>query len=517
MSATLGTSSGVIAPRLVPTDLVRDLGRGRPLEAGASAAWKRLIGLDVGLEGLSQLFQPSFPGVRTFAVEGRAAPDQAFEVTLVGVSRRGVPVWTGSRAFVRGRDGSLELHRGFDQVDEEFRHRNITVDLIQRELEILESFGGGPSSRLTADAEGVGRYVCALHGFAFSDLTAEGPPVRSVRAFEPDGDRDRLRASAERLARVTAERLNLTAELKVLLTALSRAETPWDFARLTLPGMTELYTAGDDGQMGVGAFGRMLLLSEQTPPWRAALPLHAHHPDARRGAAYRRRKTTQSELRLQKELAKAIEDLNGRQRSTRVRGLKVLSAIAPNSVISQIRPLMKDPDRRVASLARATIQDMAGTYLQNKLHGYGLETSHPAAKRALAIRVLAEHFPNRLEPSAPMLRVDPDARIQKAVIPLVAAGPDAGPSLASMLAANPHFESRARPGVEALRIELIERLTVLRDPNTLPVLMAAYRRQPSPQPPEQLALSRALVVFPDPRAQTVLAEPRTPGVTPLIP
>ena len=36
--------------------------------------------------------------------------------------------------------------------------------------------------------------------------------------------------------------------------------------------------------------------------------------------------------------------------------------------------------------------------------------------------------------------------------------------------------------------------------------MAAYRRQPAPEPGEQLALSRALVVFPDPRAQLVLAE-----------
>jgi hypothetical protein len=57
-----------------------------------------------------------------------------------------------------------------------------------------------------------------------------------------------------------------------------------------------------------------------------------------------------------------------------------------------------------------------------------------------------------------------------------------------------------------MRLELIERIARLRDPRTLPVLIAAYRAHPAPPPPEMLALSRALVGFPDPRAQRALMD-----------
>ncbi|NJK88650.1 MAG: hypothetical protein HC923_04110, partial [Myxococcales bacterium] len=174
--------------------LLDSLAKGQPLEPNAELAFERMLGHRVGLEGLSRLFQPSFPGVRTYAIEERAAPDQAVELTLVGVARDGRSVWTGSRAFVRGRDGSLEIHRGFDEVDLEYQSRNITTDLMMRELELLDLFGGGPSARLTIDADSIGRYVCALHGFIFADETEEGPSTRSLHAFEPDGDRDRENA-----------------------------------------------------------------------------------------------------------------------------------------------------------------------------------------------------------------------------------------------------------------------------------------------------------------------------------
>jgi hypothetical protein len=57
-----------------------------------------------------------------------------------------------------------------------------------------------------------------------------------------------------------------------------------------------------------------------------------------------------------------------------------------------------------------------------------------------------------------------------------------------------------------LRQEIIERLTKLVDPRTLPALLGAFRARPSPPPSEMLALSRALVAFPDPRAHLALTE-----------
>jgi hypothetical protein len=508
----------MIGPRRDSVDRIERLGRGGALEPATEAALRRLIGHSVGLEGLSALFEPHFPGVRTFAIQERAAPDQAVEITLVGVARDGSPVWTGSRAFVRGRDGSLEIHRGYDQVVESFRHRNITTDLIQRELDLLELLGGGPRSRLTIDAEGIGRYVCALHGFTFSDLTEEGPPVRSVRAFDADGDRERLREAAVQLASDTAKRLGAPHGLQCTLRSIQLAETPWDFARLTLAGMTAQYAEGDDGEMGVGAFGRLLLLSERTPPWRAALSLHGRErAEWKLGAEYRRRKTLRSQARLQKEVAATMSALRHRQRAVRLRALRSLGAIASSEVIPQLRSLTQDSDRRVASVARTAIRDISGGQIGERMLRFATDRSQDAARRGLVLRVLAQHFPHQLTSLVPMLRIDPDARIQRAVVPCVALGSNAGPELASMLAANPHFESATRPGVEELRIEIIERLTVLRDPSTLPVLMGAYRRQPPPRPAEQLALSRALVVFPDPRAQVVLAEPRNPEKPPPIP
>jgi hypothetical protein len=68
-----------------------------------------------------------------------------------------------------------------------------------------------------------------------------------------------------------------------------------------------------------------------------------------------------------------------------------------------------------------------------------------------------------------------------------------------------------------MRLELIDCLTRIADPRTLPALMAAYRSpRPSPQA-EQLALARALVAIPDPRAQVVLAESTRRMPLPQIP
>lgn len=500
-----------------PTPM-EDLSRGPRLEPTVATALKRLIGHDVGREGLSRLFQPTFPGVRTFAIEARVAPDQSVEITLLGIARNGRPVWTGKRAFVRGRDGSLEIHRGFDEVDAAYQSRNITTDLMRRELELLEAFGAGPSSRLTIDAEGVGRYVCALHGFEFADETEQGPPVRSVRAFEPDGDRLRLQKAAVRLAERSAEHFKVgRLALEATLEQIHQAVHPWDFARVTLPGMPKLKAEGDDGDMGVGAFGRDLLLSDTTPPWRACLPLRSQSKPRALGREYRRRKTARSEARLFREIEQCQVDLARSSRPVKLRALQHLGMIAPAWFLPDLKALASGEDRRVASAARQAAKQAQGVDLQDRLLRFGLDGRNDPVKRGLALRVLAEHFPARLEGMVSMLRIDPDARIQRSVLPIVSTNEEAAAELASMLAANPTTERTRREGIGALRIELIERLTELRDPSTLPVLMAAYRRIPPPEPAEQLALSRALVVFPDPRAQAVLAEPRLRSPSPPIP
>ena len=247
--------------------LVETLSKGRPLPAESAEALARLVGVRPGLEGLSRLFQPGFPGIRTFAVDIHAAPDQAVELTLVGVARDGKPVWTGTRAFAYGRDGSLEIHRGFDEIDPDYQSRNITVDLMQRELDLLALLRRGRSSRLTIDAEGVGRYICALHGFIFADETEEGPPVRSSRSLDPTGDREALTLAA----RAFVERFGLRREMgriaiEVTLEQISRATSPWDLARLRYPDARALPDS-DEGAMGVTELGREFLLAKETPPW----------------------------------------------------------------------------------------------------------------------------------------------------------------------------------------------------------------------------------------------------------
>ena len=491
------------------TPLLERLAKGQPMEPRAAAATRRLLGRELSLEGLSRLFQPSFPGVHLFAVGVRVAPDQAVEVSLVGVSREGRPVWTGSRAFVRGRDGSLEIHRGFDSVHPDFQSRNITTDVLGRELEMMRLFDAGPSARITLDADGVGRYVFALHGFAFADTTDEGPPLRSHRAFEPDGDRERL-AKAARIHAESCSRSVGAGRLATedLLDQIEQCGTPWSFAALQLTGMT----AAPDASLGVGSFGRSFLLHEDTPSWRGALLLR--NAAASDGSRYRVEKTRQSELRLRAELS-AIEDaMRGPTRAERIRALRRLGQIGPKSMLPLVKELMQGPDRRVAAVARQTHRLMAENELPNHLLAHGLDEDADPAERGQVLRILAEHHPLTMDRLVPMLRIHPDARIQRSVLPLLAAEPDPGPSLAAMLAANPLDEEEFRPGVAELRIELIEHLTSLREPSTLPVLMEAYRRR---HPSEQLALSRALVSFPDPRAQVVLAELRVSSSSPPIP
>lgn len=486
------------------------VGKGRTVEPEAAESLERLLGVRVSLDGLSRLFSPGFPGIRTFAIEVRAAPDQAVELSLVGVARDGRPVWSGTRAFAVGRDGSLEIHRGFDQIHPDYQSRNITVDLIQRELDLLALVDRGATSRLTIDADEVGRYVCALHGFTFADETEEGPPVRSVRALEPPSDRARLVEAAPAFVERFAQRQGVgRISIESALDKLRQAKTPWDFARAVLPGAEPELADGDDGEMGVGALGRAFLLAEETPAWRAALYLANDDRDERRlGNEYRRRKTIRSEARLAREIQDCREAIRGDNRAARLRAIGWLGMIGPHWVLSELRDVESGEDRRAAAVSRRSIARITGAALPDDLVEFARNEEEDAGHRALAFRVLAEHFPSRIESMIPMLRVHPDARIQRSVIPMVSrADADAGPGLAALLAANPwHEGGEGRPGLLALRLELIERLAQIADPRTLPVLMAAYRAHPAPSPPEMLALSRALVGFTDPRAQRALME-----------
>lgn len=497
------------------------IGKGRPLPADASERLAALMGVNVGLEGLSRLFQPGFPGVRAFVIEARLAPDQTVEITIAGVDRSGKPVWTGMRAFVPGRDGSLEIHHGYDELDPDCRSRGITVDVIQRELDILALTSSGPAARITIDAEGAGRYVCALHGFGFADETEEGPSFRSVRALEPQGDRARLIDAAPIVIERVAARYGLgRLPAEEALTQLRAARTPWEIACTRLMGAPNEQSDGDAGALGIGGLGREYLLSREAPSWRATIyQKRLGDEPFVSGAKYRLRKTFQSETRLAAEIQAARDLLKSPTRALRMRALATLGSIAPSWVSQDIKVLADGPDRRIAALARATLRQVTSTDLPDRMLVFAENPAHDPGLRAVAYRVLAEYYPARLEGKVPMLRVNPDARVQRAVVPLIADDPtEAGPGLASMLAANPwHEGGEARAGLRALRLELIERLARLVDPRTLPVLLAAHRTPTPPSAPEMLALSRALVAYSDPRAQLALREAARRLATPSIP
>ncbi len=485
--------------------LLETANKGRPLEPQVARELRRLMGVDVSLEGLSRVFQPGFTAVRAFIIEAHVAADHAVEFGLIGVARDGRPVWTGSRALCLGRDGSLELHRGFDEIDAEFQSRNITVDLMQRELDLLALLDSGPAARLTIDAENVGRYVCALHGFVFADETEEGPPVRSQRAHDPVSDRERLAAAAKRYAERSAERRNLgRIALEATLEQIERARTPWDFLRLELGEPSAEHLASDDGKMGVGAFGREFLLARETPGWRAALYLHPRDPEPDRwGSEYRRRKTVRAEMRLANEVQEAIDQLGHASRTIRLRALETLGRNAPAGYAADaVKSLLEDRDRKVAATAKQTLRALTSAELMERLYIFAQDPKADPRLRGVAYRALAEHAPARLAAQVTMLRVHPDARIQRAAIPLES---EDAPALAALLAANPWVEP-GRPGLRELRLELIERLVLHADPMTLPALLAAFRAEPRPAQDEHLALTRALVAIPDPRAQVVLSE-----------
>jgi hypothetical protein len=483
--------------------VLEGLSRGRPPRADAARALFTLLGTSVGREGLSRFFQPGFPGLRTFVVDARADPDQSVELTIVGVARDGAPVWIARRVLLRGRDGSLEIHHLSDHVAPEHRSRNVLVDSVRRELALLEAVRQrGPSARITLEASGVARYLAALHGCLFADATDLGPSLRSGRPRDPSSDRAALVDAAYALLRRLSQRHAVPAVAALATShAIDRAEHPWHFARLDLEGVPWPTRAGDEAKgtddVHAGGFGRALLLADETPSWRAALPLDPPVAEARQvGDAFRARQASRAEARHAREIGEARDALASGNRATKLRALDVLAAIGPAWITPEVRALTESSDRRVATAARHALAAMSGTDLAEHLLRFADDAAHDAERRGLAYRVLAEHFPQALAPRVSMLRVHPDARLQRAIIPILADEPsEAGPDMASLLAANPWDESLAwgpdtprRPGLLELRVELVERLAL------------------RPDPREMTALTRALVAYADPRARTALSQ-----------
>jgi hypothetical protein len=457
--------------------LLEGLGKGRPLRADAARGLQALLRTTVGRDGLSRLFQPGFPGVRTYVLESRADPDQTVEVTVVGIARDGAPVWTAGRVFLRSREGALEIHHTHDEVDLAYRSRNLIVDSVRREVSLLQAVDSGPTARITIDAVGVGKYLCALHGFEFADETEEGPSHRSHRHRDPQSDRQRLiEQGVGFLERISARHGVPADVMGRALHAMTEAKTPWDIAKVDLPGTP--YTV-PDGEEGLAAgVGRAYLLSEEAPVWRAALYLQPKNPDAREiGETFRARQTAKNETRYAHALEQAREALQGRDRSARIKALEALAAWGAPWVMPEVRALIEDNDRRVSTAARHTLTAMSGGDLPSRILAYAEDRTRPARLRGLAYPVLADH------PS------------------------EAGPELASLLFANPWNESEPpRPGLLELRVEIIERLALKPDPRSLPPLIAAVSADPPPSALEMLALTRALVAYPDPRARIALTK-----------
>lgn len=483
------------------TNAVTDLlGKGRPFEPSVDQAWFRLLRTPVGREGLSRIFQPGFPGVRTFVIDAHLEADGAIGFIVAGIARDGSPAFIGRRTLGRGRRGAIELHRGVDELNPTYKSRNITSDLIRRELELLGAAGNSAGARITLDAEDAARYLSALHGFVFADETEDGPPTRARRARDRESDRERLAEAARSFARRLATRHAAPAsELSALERQIEAARYPIDFARLDLPSATLEPTPGEGPE--ARPFGRAFLLDRDTPGYRAALYVEG---EGRRpeGDVYREARTRRSESRLAFEVQGQLDELASRARPSRLRALEGLAPIAPSWVLSEIRRLSEDPDRKVASTARQCIRHIGGSDLVERILAFAADRRHPTEARAIAYRVTAEFFPTHFAPHLAMLRVDPDARLQKAVIPVIAAWDDAATELGAMLGANPADDGE-RPGLGALRLELIDRLATLADPRTLPVLMAALAQNPPAD--EASALSRALIAHPDPRARLALA------------
>jgi hypothetical protein len=503
--------TGSDRPSTAPTGvnlLVPQLEKGRRLAPRPEEPLRRWLGADrIGLEGFSRLFQTRLPGVRVFATDVQRPRENTVETTLIGVARNGQPAWHSQITLAESREGALEIHLGPTQIEAAFKERAVLAELIERSLEVLRAVNTSRQSRITTDAEGVRSYEFALHGFDFADKAPEGAPLSSKRALAPAVDLQNLQRSANSFVSRLAEQDKWPEErTAVARQHIDNARTPLDFARLPLPRSS---TSEADRSEDPGTLGQLFLLSKDTSPWRGALLAHDHpQPLLSAGVRYRQELMNRAESRQNERLNQAIALLDGLERNEQVRSLETIGLVGTVREQERIRAISEGDDRRLAAVARRALEMISGQKLSEEIETLADDPEGKAPLRARAYRILAEHFPPQFSKKVSMLRVHPDARLQRTVIPYLQANAQhPGPPLASLLGANPWAEGgTSRSGLLELRLELIECLAQIRDPACLPVLIAAYGASPSPTSTEMLALSRALLGFQDPRAQNVLSQ-----------
>lgn len=478
------------------------IGRGRAFSAEIDALLRRLIGMPVGKEGLAQLFQPGYWGVRSFVVQARVTTNRFVEFLVLGIARDGAPIWSAQRSLGFGRDGSLEIHHGRDQISPEYRSLNILVDCLDNELRLLKTLDLGPNARITFDAHGVGTYLAALHGFVFADATDDGPPMQSIRALEPDGDRTLLIDAAKQCLAEYAERQGLDENtLNKVLRDLDTIQDPQDLAQLDLIGSR--FDLPDQESDFAKPTGRALCLDERLPSWRAAL-----YPsdEEQAGDRFRQQHKEDSERRRAEEIRTSVAQLHNSQRSVQIKALRALGRSAPSWMLPEVKSLFEHSHRGVAVVARQVARQINEIDFHERIFSFANNKKNEGQLRGHAYRVLCEYYPKIMENKLAMLRINPDARIQRSIIPLLVSDQNAGPKLASLLAANPRSRMDCeRSGLDEMRLEIIDCLSRIDDSRSIPALMAALATQPSPPPREMLALSRALVSHPDPRARPAIS------------
>ena len=483
------------------SDFAEYLSQGTKFPQEIAVALERIFGQAVSKEGLSKVFQPQFAGIKPYVVQTRLTSNRFVEFLVVGVARDGRAIWSAERSIGFGRDGSVELHHGNDFVDENFRPQNILNDCLENEIQLLNDLDSGPNPRITFDAHGEKSYRGALHGAVFADDTDEGPPVQSSRALDPDGDRRQVIASAKSMLKGLAEKQGLPAhEVQRASEQIEKIETPYDLAQLHIEQFRGDISTQD--RRYAYPLGRALCLGKKLPSWRAALYVKelAEHANA-----YRTEHRDNAESTRTEEIRAALEILKKSNHSAQIKALRILGRLAPAWLLPDIKAHFDHSHRGIAVVARQVAKQISDASLHEKMMIFSNNKKNDGRLRGYGFRVLSEYYPQYIAESVALLRVNPDARIQRSIIPILATDQNSGPQLASLLSANPRsHRDTNRPGLDELRLELIEHLSKLDDTRIIPSLMCALTALPPPPPREVLALSRALVSHPDPRAQPAL-------------
>ena len=156
-------------------------------------------------------------------------------------------------------------------------------------------------------------------------------------------------------------------------------------------------------------------------------------------------------------------------------------------------------------VARQVAKQISDSSLHEKIALFSNNKKHDGQLRGYGFRVLSEYYPQSIGESVALLRVNPDARIQRSIIPILAADQNGGPQLASLLSANPRsHRDTNRPGLDEPRLELIECLSKLDDTRIILLLCVHSLPFPLHLLVKSSHYREHLVSHPDPRAQPAL-------------